>query len=273
MENKSMNSNEKKETSLSELSSSDLIVSLNNYVATVEINRPPLNFFDHDLIARMVNIFDALSQDKKCRAIVLAAKGKAFCAGADFSANKGKIDTDSIMLLYQEAIKLFSFKKPVVAAIEGAAIGGGLGLALVADFRVSCSEARFSANFSRLGIHPGFGLTTTLPELIGENQAALLFYTGRRISGVEALDIGLINVLVKKEFVLAKAQELAMEIASSAPIAIQDMKHTLRGDIKERIRSAIKIEQSHQAFHMTTKDFQIGIKAAAKREEPVFIEE
>lgn len=272
MENKPLNPSENNESDLSQLNFPDLIVSLEDYVATVQINKPPLNFFNHDLITRLVKIFEALSHDKKCRAIVLAAKGKAFCAGADLSGNDGKIDGDAAMLLYQEAIKLFSVKKPVVAAIEGAAIGGGLGLALVADFRVSCDEARFSANFSRLGFHPGFGLTTTLPELVGANQAALLFYTGRRISGTAAHEIGLVNLLVEKEAVLEKAQELAKEIAISAPIAVQDMRHTLRGNIEERVRSAIKTEQSHQAFHMTTKDFQIGITAASKREEPVFIE-
>ena len=98
--------------------------------------------------------------------------------------------------LYKEATRLFRARKPVVAAVHGAAVGGGLGLALVADFRVTCAEARFSANFNRLGFHPGFGLTTTLPRLVGPQQAALLFYTGRRIAGDEAVRIGLADLLV-----------------------------------------------------------------------------
>ena len=98
--------------------------------------------------------------------------------------------------LYKEAIRLFRTKKPIIGAIHGAAVGGGLGLALVPDFRVTCAEARFSANFNRLGFHPGFGLTVTLPRLVGAQQAALLFYTGRRISGDEAVRLGLADVLV-----------------------------------------------------------------------------
>ena len=104
--------------------------------------------------------------------------------------------------------------------MHGAAVGGGLGLALVADFRVTCQEARFSANFNRLGFHPGFGLTATLPRLVGAQQAALLFYTGRRIPGDEAVRIGLADVLVPQAEVRSAAQALALEIAQSAPLAV-----------------------------------------------------
>src|SRR6185436_20373861 len=122
---------------------------------------------------------------------------------------------------YKEAIRLFRTRKPVVGAIHGAAVGGGLGLALVPDFRVTCAEARFSANFTRLGFHPGFGLTTTLPRLVGVQQAALLFYTGRRIGGQEAQRIGVADLLVAQDQVRTSAIELAREIAASAPLAVQ----------------------------------------------------
>ena len=88
--------------------------------------------------------------------------------------------------LYIEGNRLFRTKKPIVAAMHGAAVGGGLGLAMVADFRVTCPEARFCANFTRLGFHPGFGLTVTLPAVIGPTKAALMFYTSRRVPGDEA---------------------------------------------------------------------------------------
>ena len=85
-----------------------------------------------------------------------------------------------------QAVRIFRDKKPIVAAVHGAAIGGGLGLAVSADFRVTCPEARFAANFTKLGFHPGFGLTATLPELVGKNNAELIFYTSRRVTGEEA---------------------------------------------------------------------------------------
>src|SRR5215471_4613357 len=107
--------------------------------------------------------------------------------------------------LYREAVRLFRCVKPVVAAVQGAAVGGGLGLSLVGDFRVASPESRFSANFSRLGFHAGFGLTVTLPRVIGVQQAALLFYTGRRLTGEEAKAIGLADVLVSQQELRAAA--------------------------------------------------------------------
>ena len=141
---------------------SDIGVSQDGFVATVEMRRPPHNFFDSELIAEIGEAFERLDADPRCRAIVLAAEGRSFCAGADFSK---RMETGTVAEgsrsgagrhLYKEAIRLFRTRKPVIAAVQGAAVGGGLGLALVADFRVTCEEARFSANFNRLGFHPGF---------------------------------------------------------------------------------------------------------------------
>src|SRR5947207_2707214 len=197
----------------------DIGVEKIGHVALVEIRRPPHNFFDVTLIKELASAFEALDADADCRALVLAAQGKAFCAGADFGGD----DSDGSALLsgptpgaahlYIEGNRLFRTKKPIVAAIHGAAVGGGLGLAMVGDLRVTCPEARFCANFTRLGFHPGFGLTVTLPELIGSTNAALMFYTSRRISGEEALRMGLADVLVPQEQVRATAQRLAGEIA------------------------------------------------------------
>src|SRR5690606_126612 len=149
------------------------------------------------------------------RAIVLAAQGKSFCAGADFSKRDLNATTSGAAgakHLYKEATRLFRAKLPIVAAVHGPAIGGGLGLACMADFRVTCTEARFSANFTRLGFHPGFALTYTLPRLVGQQQANLLFYTGRRIPGDEAVRLGLADLLVPAEDVRRAAIELGREI-------------------------------------------------------------
>jgi enoyl-CoA hydratase/carnithine racemase len=254
----------------------DIGVSLDGNVATVEIRRPPHNFFDSDLIAEIGEAFERLDADDACRAIVLCAEGRSFCAGADFSkrmaagtANDGT-RSNAGKHLYKEASRLFRAKKPIVGAIQGAAVGGGLGLACVPDFRVTCSEARFSANFNRLGFHPGFGLTETLPRLVGAQQAALLFYTGRRISGDEAVRIGLADLLVPQEEVRSAAQALALEIAQSAPLAVVSTRETMRRGLIDAVEAATERELVEQDWLRRTEDFTEGVKAMTDRRLPNF---
>ena len=130
-----------------------------------------------------------------------------------------------------QAVRLFRSKKPIVGAIHGAAVGGGLGLAMVPDFRVACPETRFCANFTRLGFHPGFGLTRDAARRDRQDQsAAMMFYTSRRVTGEEALAMGLADMLVPQDQVRAAAQKLAAEIAENAPLASsRDPRHHARG--------------------------------------------
>src|SRR5215475_4267419 len=183
---------------------SDIGIEKTGHVALVEIRRPPSNFFDIPLIKDIAGAFESFDEDSNIRAIVLAAQGKAFCAGANFGDGstldgQGRRPNEpgpGVAPLYVEGNRLFRTKKPIVAAVHGAAVGGGLGLAMVADFRVACPETRFCANFTRLGFHPGFGLTVTLPRLIGTQATEMMFYTSRRFTGEEAKQIGLVDVLV-----------------------------------------------------------------------------
>lgn len=257
----------------------ELGIELADFVATVEIRRPPHNFFDLELIRQLAAAFEKLDADPACRAIVLAAQGKAFCAGANFGDGSGltadgrvpgRSDDSATEHLYLEAVRLFRVGKPIVGAIHGPAVGGGLGLALVPDFRVTCLEARFSANFTRLGFHPGFGLTVTLPELIGRSNAALMFYTGRRWKGDEAHRMGLADVLVPLEQVRPAAQALAREIAGSAPLAVVATRATLRQGLADRVAAATRHELVEQTRLRQTQDFKEGIKASAERREPKF---
>ena len=258
----------------------DIAVEIADAVATVEIRRPPHNFFDYVLIQRLADAFEALDRDTACRAIVLAAQGKSFCAGANFSDGrdldadgqvKGKPNASAVGHLYIEAVRLFRTQKPIVGAIHGAAIGGGLGLALVPDFRVTCPEARFSANFTVLGFHPGFGLTVTLPELVGRSKAALMFYTSRRIKGDEAHAMGLADVLVPQDQVRPAAQALAREIATCAPLGVMATRATLRQGLAERVKTATDHELGEQNRLRQTQDFKEGVKAVAERRAPKFL--
>ncbi len=244
-----------------------------NHVAIVEIRRPPHNYFDTGMIQGIADAFEALEAEPACRAIVLCSQGTAFCAGANFATRDAAPPQKSpraVNPLYFEAIRLVACTKPVVAAVHGPAIGGGLGLALAADFRVTCPEARFAANFNRLGIHPGFGLSYMLPRLVGQQQASLLFYTGRRIGGEEAVRIGLADQLVPQGEVHAKALELAEEIAASSPIAVQSTRATLRAGLVEQFRLAVARESIEQNLHFETADFQEGVKAMSERRMPLF---
>jgi len=250
----------------------DIDVSIEGYVALVEIRRPPHNFFDHELISQLATAFEMLDDEPQCRAIILASQGKSFSAGANFDDGSGQkiIGSMGKRHLYDEAIRLFETRKPIIGAIQGATVGGGLGLALVPDFRVGCPEARFCANFTLLGFHPGFGLTHTLPALIGQQNANLMMYTGRRIKGDEAMGMGLLDVLVPADHVRTAAFELANEIAGAAPLGVMETRATLRIGLSEKIKAATDREKMIQDRLRETDDFREGIAASSERRKPDF---
>lgn len=253
----------------------DIEVTQDGHVALVEIQRPPHNFFDVSLINQIADAFKRLDADDECRAIVLASQGKSFCAGANFAvdsneaSNSNEFTEDGFQnrtgSLYEEGVRLFRAETPIVAAIQGAAIGGGFGLSLVADFRIAAPEARFAANFVKLGIHPGFGLTVTLPRLIGAQAANLMFLTGRRVKGDEALQMGLVDELATLETVRDRAYALAREIAENAPLAIASTRATMRQGLAEAVAKATDHELHEQQWLRATEDATEGIAAVAER--------
>jgi enoyl-CoA hydratase/carnithine racemase len=257
---------------------SDIGIEKSGHVALVEIRRPPNNFFDIPLIKEIAGAFESFDDDIHIRAVVLAAQGKAFCAGANFG-DGSTLDTQArrpneprpgVAPLYVEGNRLFRTKKPIIAAVHGAAVGGGLGLAMVADFRVTCPEARFCANFTRLGFHPGFGLTVTLPAVIGQIKASLMFYTSRRVTGEEACAMGLADVLVPQQEVRDAAIKLAGEIGENSPLGLIATRMTMRGDIADRVRKATDHELEEQTLLRKTEDFKEGVKAVFERRLPNF---
>ncbi len=239
-----------------------------DFVATIELHRPPNNFFDLDLIRSLGDAYDAVDGRPDCRAIVLCSEGRHFCAGVDFVRPSPQVAATAD--LYGEAERLFRAQTPVVAAVHGAAIGGGLGLACSADFRIACPEARFSANFSRLGFHHGFALSATLPAIVGQQHALDLLYTGRRLSGDDAARIGLCDRLVDPGEVRTAAHALAADIAASAPLAVRSIRCTMRGGLADRARAAMAREAEEQERLRRTKDWSEGIRAAAERRTPHF---
>ncbi|MGD1923239.1 MAG: enoyl-CoA hydratase/isomerase family protein [Paracoccaceae bacterium] len=255
----------------------ELTVEIRDFVATVEIQRPPHNFFDFALIRQIADTYEEIDEDPSVRAIVLCSNGKSFCAGANFGDGstvqddgsvEGSVNRVGIDHLYIEAVRIFAAKTPVVAAVQGAAIGGGLGLAMSADFRVGCPESRFAANFTRLGFHPGFGLTHTLPRAIGHQKAALMFLTSRRIRGDEAFTMGLIDQMSTLDAVRQDAWDLAREIAVNSPLGLTSTRDTLR----DGLAAAVKAQTDHELYEQTwlrkTLDFKEGVAATHERRLP-----
>ncbi len=154
--------------------------------------------------------------------------------------------------------------------MQGAAIGGGCGLALSADFRVATPQTRFSANFARLGFHHGFALTVTLPAAVGRQAAADLLLTGRRVGGEEALSLGLCDRLAGDGDHLAQALRYADELAASGPLAVRSIRATLRRGLVEEARLAMEHECAEQLALRHTADFGEGVRASAERRDPRF---
>jgi enoyl-CoA hydratase/carnithine racemase len=237
------------------------------HVAQVVFQNPPHNHATIELLRSIGDVLDQLDADADCRVVVLASEGKSFCAGADLVTENGigASAEDPILDFYDQALRLFAFGKPIVAAIQGAAIGAGLGLAVAADFRVAAPEARFSANFAKLGYHPGFALTFTLPRLIGESRAARMLLTAARFKPDEVIGWGLVDRIAEVSQLRESAHSLAAEIAENAPLSLLATRRTLRGNFLEQVRARLVVEHAEQSKLSLTKDYAEGVRAVTER--------
>ncbi len=234
-------------------------------VAMLELRRPPHNFFDEALLTDLADALLALDDDDSVTSVVLCAQGRNFCAGADLRG----VGAAGIRRVYRQAFRIFSGRKPVVAAVQGGAIGGGLGLAMAADFRVAAPDARFTANFVRLGFHHGFALSVTLPRATGHQRALELLYTGRSVPGKEALALGLCDQVADEP--RAAALALAEQIAASAPLSVPAIRATMRRALVADVSAALATEADAQAALLGTADFAEGIAASIGKRTPQFV--
>ena len=236
------------------------------HVAILTFARPPVNFADRALIEGLGAAFADADASRKVRAIVLQSEGKVFCAGADLANANPVADAQAPgerNPFYVAAAALFAVGKPVVAAVQGAAVGAGLGLALVADFRVAGPEAKFVANFVALGFHPGFGISAVLERVVGRQRALLMALTGRRIRAEQAAAWGLADALADDP--RAEALALAHEIAAGAPLAVQATRRTMRGNLFDLVQRQTDHELAEQAWLQKTADFAEGVRAVNER--------
>jgi enoyl-CoA hydratase/carnithine racemase len=259
-----------------------VLVEVAEGVATLTLNRPEnRNSMTPDLMAAFRAAVAEAAADRALRAVVITGRGASFCAGADFrgaSPLPGDAPDDAAALpdyerlyaTYEPFLDVFDLPMPVLAAMNGHAVGGGFGLALVCDLRIANREARYGANFARLGFHSGMAISHLLPRIVGVPTAADLLFTGRLVSGAEAAAIGLAHEAVAPGEVLAAAQARARAIAACAPETVRLLKRSLYRGAGWDPRAAARAEAFAQAATMRSEDAREGIRALLEKREPRF---
>jgi enoyl-CoA hydratase/carnithine racemase len=254
--------------------SASVTITRHGAVAEIVFANPPYNYANPKLLAQIADALDTVDADAHLRCAVLASEGKSFCAGADLAGDESIVGADgmgAIGALYGEAERLMRRKKPLVAAVQGAAIGAGLGLALAADFRVAGPCARFSSNFVRLGFHPGFGITYTLSRLIGSQRASWMCLSAERVKPEAALAWGLVDRLAWSTDARAEALEMAQEIAANAPLALLAVRTTLTEGFADNAVAAMRHEHAQQTLLKDTADYAEGVASVFERREANFV--
>lgn len=245
-------------------------------IGQITLNRPDQrNAMTPELLDAFSEAIGEAREDPAIRCLVLTGKGRCFSAGADLRSSMqrsdlGKPSRDASFAMYEPFLGVLDVKVPVIAAMNGHTVGGGFGLSLLADIRVANLEAKYGANFARLGIHSGLGISYVLPRLVGAAHASELLFTGRLISGSEALQMGLVTHAVAPEAVVPRSIALAEEIAASAPNAVRQMKASIRTGLGWNIREAALAEAELQAASLQSEDAKEGIAAILEKREPEF---
>ncbi|MEZ4223962.1 MAG: enoyl-CoA hydratase-related protein [Polyangiaceae bacterium] len=253
------------------------IVLKSGRIAEILLNRPEkLNAMTAEMGGALRDAVQRLGHERETRAVVLRGAGKAFSAGGDFalieanSKRGAELNRADMVEFYSLFLSLVQLPVPVVAAIQGAAVGAGLCVALAADIRLAATNAKLGANFVRVGLHPGMGSTALLPHVVGPARAAELLYTGKLVDGAEAERIGLVSRAVAPEQLDAAVSECAEAIASAAPIAVRQTKATLRRALLRELHGALETEALNQAIDFGTGDLQEAIASFRENRRPDF---
>jgi enoyl-CoA hydratase/carnithine racemase len=246
-------------------------------IAVVTLNRPDnRNSMTPDVFAGFEAAVDLARGDTEVRCVVITGTGSCFSSGADF---KSQIQSDRggatlsherSYAMYTPFLKVLDLEVPVIGALNGHAVGGGFGLSLVCDLRVANLESKYGANFARLGLSAGMGISYILPRLVGPAKASELLLTGRLVLGDEAEAIGLVNRAVAPDEVLPVAMEMAEAVAANAPMAVRFMKKSLYEGLGWEVRRAAFQEAMAQAITIETDDVKEGISALLEKRDPVF---
>jgi len=242
------------------------------------LNRPEVyNSLNRELVASLHEALDRLAFDKTVRAVIVTGEGeKAFCAGADLKERRTMTEHEVLQFLHalQSAfLKLERLPKPVIAAINGVAFGGGTELALACDLRGMASHAKMGLTETSLGIIPGAGGTQRLPRLVGKGKAKELIYTARHVGADEALAIGLVNRVVEPSDLMAEVRRLAEEIVKNAPLAITQAKFAIDRGMEVDLETGLALETNAYQVLLPTKDRLEGLQAFQEKRKPNYIGE
>lgn len=257
------------------MSEAAVLVEKSGFITTIQLNRPEnRNSMNADLMAAFFEAVDGVRRDSEVRCLIVTGSGNTFCAGADFRGGDDselfQVASDAFMNIYRPFLELQQLSIPIIGALNGHAIGGGFGLALMCDLRVANRTAKYGASFARLGLHSGMAISYLLPRLVGLPRANELLFTGRLINGEQSLEMGLVNDAVDAAEVVPQAMALAEEIAASAPVAVRMMKRSIYRGLDWDPTAAAEWEAHCQSRTFEMADAKEGIAALLEKREPVF---
>ena len=247
-------------------------------VGLITLNRPArLNAVAARMRVELPDVLREVAEDDSLRVLVITGAGRAFCAGADIEYLREvveKQDWASVAALVEMGANavsvLASLDKPVIAAVNGPAAGGGANLALACDIRIAAESASIGQTFNRIGLHPDWGGTYFLPRLVGHSKALELIFTGDMIDAREALRLGLFNHVVPDDQLMARTQELACRLADKPPLAIAAAKRAMRLSDRSDLPQMLAIELEHQLRQFRTEDVREGLAAFLEKRRPEY---
>lgn len=241
-------------------------------VGILSVNRPEaLNAINSEVLAELDCILEGIQQDPEIHVLILTGEGRSFVAGADI-AEMSTLDALAGRRFGAHGLRVFRklelLEKPVIAAVNGFALGGGCELAMACDIRLASSKAKFGQPEVGLGITPGFAGTQRLPRLVGAAAAKELIFTGKIIGAEEALRIGLVNHVYEPEELLSEAMKLAEEIASKAPIAVRHAKSAINFGLETDLSTGMEMERNLFGLCFATEDQKEGMAAFLEKRPP-----
>ncbi|HEV2490753.1 MAG TPA: enoyl-CoA hydratase [Candidatus Acidoferrales bacterium] len=247
-------------------------------VLTLRMNRPErLNALNVELGRALVDALERAGRDEAVRVVVLTGAGRGFCAGGDLellrdarSRNAGDELEGLVRAGKEIALEICSMPKPVIAAVNGPAAGGGMNLALACDIRIASDQASFSEAFARIGLFPDFGGMYFLPRLVGAAKAAELFWTGETISAAEAARLGIVNRVVPHDAFAEETKKLTVQLAAAPSMAVRAVKRVLFDSERQAFEKVLDEEIQQQVECFLSADCLEGLEAFRQKRAPQF---
>lgn len=252
---------------------------IKEHIAYLTLSRPEaLNSLNHETTHELELIFDHIADDRIVLGVIITGEGKAFCAGTDIteitqetpgkSPNLSERFSDYVNGIHRIFSKIENFERPVIAAVNGFALGGGCELAMCCDLRIANSKAAFGQPEVNLGVMACYGGTQRLPKIVGVGMAKEMLYTGRMVKAIEAKEIGLVNRIVEPEELLNAAEEMMKTIISKGPLAVKYTKVCVNKGLEVSLAYGLEYEKNMIGIILSTDDAMEGINAFMEKRTP-----